>query len=209
MDNFPPAPYPDQNPPAQPGYPQPGGFYQPTQPAFPPQQPGQPGNFPQPGYPQPGDFVQPGYAPALPPKKRRTGLWITLAILLLLLVGGGIFTYLQVRSTPQKTLQAYCTALTNDDAQGIYNIYSSEAQAQVSLDTLKTDLRIIDLLTGGIKNCVVQDNSIQENGSLATGKITLTLGRGGSGDATIQLIDENGQWKIQNNAKLPGTGNTP
>lgn len=208
MDNFP--PYPGQNPPAQPGYPQPGGFAQPTQPAFPPQQPGQPGNFPQPGYQQPGDFAQPGFQPPAPVKKRRTGLWITLIIILLLLIaGGGFFTYLQVRSTPQKTLQAYCTALKNDDAQALYNTYSSEAQARVSLDTLKEDLRIVTLIVGGVKDCVVQDNSIQENGSTATGMVTLTLGRGGSGNSTVSLVYENGQWKVQNNAQIPGTRNTP
>jgi hypothetical protein len=197
MDNLP--PYPSQNPPAQPGYPQPGGFAQPTQPAFPPQQPGQPGNFP-----------QPGFQPPAPVKRRRTGLWVTLIIILLLLIaGGGFFTYLQVRSTPQKTLQAYCTALKNDDAQALYNTYSSAAQARVSLDTLKTELRLVTVLVGGVKDCVVQNDSIQENGSTATGMVTLTLGRGGSGNTTMNLIYENGQWKVQNNAQIPGTRNTP
>lgn len=202
MENFP--PYPNQNPPAQPGYPQAGGFAQPTTPVFPPQQSGQP------GYPQPGDFTQPGFLPAPPVKKRRTGLWITLIVILLLLIaGGGLFAYLQARSTPLKTLQAYCTALKSNDAQALYNTYSSDSQARVSLDTLKADLRVVTLFVGGVKDCVVQENSIQENGSQATGMVTLTLGRGGSGNATMHLVYENGQWKIQQNTRLPGAGNTP
>ena len=186
MNNLP--PYTDQNQPGEPGYPQPGSFAQPRSPGYP----------------------QPGFQPGMPVRKRRTGLWITLVIVvLLLLAGGGLFAYFQVRSTPQKTLQAYCTALKNDDAQGVYNTLSSETQARISLDTLKTELRVVNLFVGGIKNCVVQENSIQENGSLATGTITLTLGRGGTGNTTVNLVYENGQWKVQNNARLPGSGNTP
>src|SRR5579883_162962 len=95
MNNFPSSSYPEQNPP--------GGFSPgslPTQPAFPPMQPGYApsGGSGQPGLPTPGVYTQPGYAPPPAPRRRRTGLWITLAVILLLLVaGGGTVVYLQVR----------------------------------------------------------------------------------------------------------------
>lgn len=211
MNNFPPSPYPEQNPP----YPQPGGFagnVQPTQPAFPPMQPGgfaQPG-YPQPGYPQSG-YPQSGYPPEQPgypqqapaPGRRRTGLWIALAVILLILVaGGGTFAYLQARPTPQKTLQAYCDALKANDAQALYNTLSSSAQAQTNVSQLRQGLNLIEFLIGGIKECVVNGDSIQQTGSTATGTVTITTDRGRTSTATINLVEENGQWKIANNARI-------
>ncbi len=207
MNNYPSSSYPEQNPP----YPQPGGFApgsQPTQPAFPPGQPGYapPGNVTQPGYPveQPGAFSQPGYPQAPAPGKRRTGLWIALAaILLLLIVGGGAFAFVQTRSTPQKTMQAYCDALKANDAQGLYNTLSTSAQAQTSVSQLRQGLNLIEFLIGGIKDCVVNSDSVQQSGSTATGTVTITTDRNRTSTATIHLIEENGQWKIENNARFP------
>ena len=201
MNNFPPSSYPEQNPP--------GGFSpgsQPTQPAFPPMQPGYApaGGSGQPGLPTPGAFAQPGYAQEPAPRRRRTGLWIALAVILLLLVaGGGTVVYLQVRPTPQKTLQAYCDALKANDAQALYNTLSSSAQAQTSVSQLRQGLNLIEFLVGGIKECVVNADSIQQNGSTATGTVTITTDRGRTSASTIHLIEENGQWKIQNNVRFP------
>jgi hypothetical protein len=190
-----PAPPAYTPPPAaygQPNYPQPQANYQ--------QQPGAYGqpNYPQPqaAYPQqPGAYGQPGYPqpgiPGQPVRKRsRAGLWITLVIILLLVVVGvgGAFYYFQIRSTPAKTLQAYCTALQNNDAQGLYNTLSTE-------DT--------ELLIGGIKSCTVNSNSIQESGSTATGGITLVPDQGRAASGTIHLVDENNQWKINDTTDTP------
>jgi len=196
MNNFPPSSYPEQNPP----YPQPGGFAggsQPTQPAFAPIQPGYPPE-------QPGVLSQPGYPQAPAPGRRRTSLWIALAVILLVLVvGGGTFAYLQIRPTPQKTLQAYCDALKANDAQALYNTLSSSAQAQTSVSQLRQGLNLIEFLLGGIKDCVVNGNSVQQNGSTATGTVTITTDRGRTSTATVNLVEENGQWKIEENARIP------
>lgn len=196
MNNFPPSSYPEQNPP----YPQPEGFTpgsQPTQPAFPPMQPGFPPE-------QPGGFSQPGYQQAPASGKRRTGLWIALAVILLVLIaGGGTFAYIQTRPTPQKTLQAYCDALKTNDAQGLYNTLSTSAQNQTSVAQIRQGLNLIEFLIGGVKDCVVNADSIQQNGSTATGTVTITTDRGRSSTATIQLVEENGQWRIENNARFP------
>jgi FHA domain-containing protein len=186
------ANYPQPGAPGQPGYQQPGSFNQQGYP--------QPG-YPQPGYPQPGGFPQPTYPQ---PKKKRVGLWIGLIILLLVLIGGsvGIYAYVN-RSTPEKTLQAYCTALQNNDAQGVYNTFSSESQANTDLNKISTGLQALKLLFGGFTNCTY--SNVQQNGSTATATVTLTPVRGKVFGAPAHLVDENGQWKINNTTTNPTT----
>jgi FHA domain len=147
---------------------------------------------------------QPDYPPSIPDqfgvpprRKRRLGLWITLAVVAILLIGGGsalgIFYYTN-RSTPAKTLQAFCTDFKNADAQGLYNQLSSHAQAETSVDKLSSVFQFIQL-AGGIHDCTV--TKIQEHGSTATGNLVITS----NDDRTSQpfsehLINEGGTWKV-------------
>jgi hypothetical protein len=184
--------YPQAAAPGQPGYPAPGGY---SQPGYPPQ-----GSYGQPGYPPAApNFNQPGYPPK---KKSRVGLWIGLIIVLLVIIGGiaGV-VYIQNRSTPAKTLQAYCTALQNNDAQGIYNTLSSASQARTDVPKLSQGLQLIKLLTGGISGCSY--TNVQENGNTATASLTLTPVRGRASTGTIHLINENGQWKLDETSSVP------
>jgi len=154
----------------------------------------------QPGYPQPGGMPQPD----LPtPKTSRASRWIALVIVLLLIIAGSAaYYYFQVRSSPQKTLQAYCAAFESNDAQGLYNTLSTSSQAQTSVSKIQTTLRLFDLVTGGgIKTCTV--DSTQETGSTATGTVTLVANTNHSGDTTLHLVDENGTWKIDDKSSLP------
>lgn len=188
----PPAPVPQPPVYQQPSYPQP-------QPAYPQ---AAPANFNQPSYPmhQPGGLNQP-----YPQKKRgRAGCWVGLVILLLIVVGGGIAGYIYLnRSTPEKTLQAYCTALKNNDAQGIYNTLSASTQANTDLNKIKTALQVIDLLAGGgFTDCTAGPVAI--DGNNATTTVTLTPTHGKVIGEPAQLVYENNQWKINGNSKLPG-----
>lgn len=220
MDN-PPSPYPDEHQPGQSGqaqesemlygYPHAAGFpqpgYPPTQPMYPPSQAGYTGY----AGTQPASYAdytnymgaqQPGY-----PLLRRSwnSLWIALTALalLLLLIGGSLYYYFLVRSTPQKTLQAYCSAIKSEDGQALYNTYSSEAQTQTDAPHLQQGLRLIEFLSGGIEDCTVDRNSIHENDPQATASVTFTLYNGRVNSAILNLIEENGQWKVENNAILP------
>ena len=182
-------PDPDQS--SQPVYQQAHSFYPPEQPGY---------------VPAPPVYAteQPGYPLASAPQKNHIGLWAALAVLLILLgVGGGTIYYLQARSTPQKTLQAYCAAIVTDDAQTLYEMYSSEAQAHISVHGLQQILQIVTLLTGGVKACVVDTNSIQESDPTASGMVTFTANNDRSTRITLHLIDENGQWKIENAIDIP------
>src|SRR5712692_7600265 len=205
------APDFQQAPPAYPGYQQPAPFAQ----NFP--QANQPGYAPQPqayptptypqqpqGYPQqapwagaPGQFGAPSEPVAAQHKKRRTGLIVGIIVLLLLVVGGGIGGYIYInRSTPEKTLQAFCTALVNNDAQGLFNIESKNAQQNTNLNAIKLVLSGASLL-GGIKNCVVGPIT-NNNGTTADGVVTLTFGNGQTKQDPGILVNENGTWKIGN-----------
>src|SRR5437879_1937107 len=59
-------------------------------------------------------------------------LWVALTglALLLLLTASIAYAYFQVHSTPEKTLQDYCSAVKKEDGQALYNTYSSSAQNQ-------------------------------------------------------------------------------
>ena len=204
--NYPGYPQPSSSPnyPAQPGYPayqQPSAYsnynanaapsYPQAQPGYPPQQP--------PWAAAPGQYGAPGFqAPAAQaPKKRRTGLIIGIVILLLLVVGG-IAGYLYLnRSTPQKTLQAYCTALQNNDAQGAFNQLSANAQSKTSLAQFTQGFQALNSpQVGGIKSCTV--SNVQQSGSTATADVQIVVG-----NSTVPpilskttLVNENGTWKL-------------
>lgn len=196
------------------GFPQPG--YPPTQPMYPPTQPGYTGEQTQAGYAGYAGTQPAGYMdytnymgaqqPAYPLLRRGwNSLWIVLTTLalLLLVLGGSLYYYFLIRSTPQKTLQAYCSAIKNEDGQALYNTYSSEARTQTDAPHLQQGLRLIEFLSGGIEDCTVDANSIRENDPQASASVMFTLYNGRVNSAVLHLIDENGQWKIENNAILP------
>jgi hypothetical protein len=217
MPNYNPASQPgyinyQQSTPAAPNFPQadqPGYRQQPNYPqqpqAFPPPAYPQPPNYPQQGYPQqapwagaPGQFGAPSAPVAAQPKKRRTGLIIGIIVLLLVVVGGGVGAYVFLnRSTPDKTLQAYCTALQNSDAQGAFNLLSARAQSKTSVADFNTAFQLIKSpLVGGIKSCTF--NNVQQNGSNATADVMVTLGNPAvpTKPSKAFLVDENGTWKV-------------
>ena len=204
--------YPEQlaaQPGAQPevedpyGYPHPAGF---PQPDYPPTQQlytsGYAGNYPT---MQPQQYAQTRRPLLALLKKGGNTLWIALTslVLLLLLVGSGLYYYFLVRSTPEKTLRTYCTAIKNQDGQTLYNTYTKAAQSQTDEAHLQQGLRLIEFLSGGIEDCSIDSGSIHENDPQATARVTFTLYNGRITGTILHLFDEDGQWKIENNTILP------
>lgn len=184
----------------------------------------QPAGFPQPDYPPTQQLYAAGYSgyPTMQPqayaqqaqrhapffaflKKGGNTLWIALTslVLLLLLAGGSLYYYFLVRSTPEKTLRTYCTAIKNEDGHTLYNVYTREAQAQTDEAHLQQGLRLIEFLSGGIEDCSIDSGSIHENDPQATARVTFTLYNGRITGTILHLFDEDGQWKIENNTILP------
>lgn len=200
----PPAPaYPQQD--YQPSYPQ-------QQPAYPYNQPAQQ-TYPQPAaYPQQQPWGAPAAAPgqfagvpAQPRRRGRAGLIIGLIVLILIILGGAFAAFAYVnRSTPTKTLQAYCTALQNNDAHGAYILLSTRAQGQENEQTFtqrfaQTEEALRSPLVGGLKSCTV--SNVQENGAGATGTITLAVNNtSATVPLNVTLVKESsglfGSWKM-------------
>jgi flagellar basal body-associated protein FliL len=142
----------------------------------------------------------PPLAPAYPPpalvrKKSRRGLWITLISIFVLLViacvAVGAVVYAN-RSTPTRTLTAFCTALKANDYHTAYQQLSVSAQGTKSESDFTTTFQKV----GGVKDCTF--NNVNENSSTATALVTLTLNLAAIPPIKYdsRLVDENGTWKI-------------
>lgn len=198
---------PPNYPPVQPAYPQPGAYPQP--PAY-PQQPGgypqQPGGYPQQpgGYPQqqPGAYpMHQNVTPQYQPRKGGAGLWVTLVIVLLVVVGGGGGVwYFAIRSTPEKTLQAFCDGWKNKDSKALYNTLSKKGQAETTPDKISQVFGLLAVAGVTLKDC--KYSNVQVSGSTATANYVLTATDTKTGKTEdskptpLKLVNEDGTWKI-------------
>lgn len=185
----------------QQGYQQPPQGYQQPQQGYPPQTP--PPGFQPPSQwqsPPPGQYpTQPGTYPNAPtPRaKKGPGLWIAVALIVLLLAGGGYALYTFVlhggSHDPGSVANAYCNDLKTNNYQDAYGLLSNKVKQKVTLQEMQLGFGLINS-AGGIKSCTVSD--VQVNGSNATAKITLTLGTGQAHTETQSLVLEDGSWKL-------------
>ncbi len=172
-------------------YPPPAPAYTPPAPSYAP---------PAPSYVPPvGGYVPPAgqpynYPPAVPPKKSNRTLFIILGSViggLLLLCVFFSVVYNLTRSTPEKTLTSYCNALKTGDYQTAYNQFSRAIQSQESEAQFASAFTITH-----VTNCSVSDTS--DDGTLGRGVMSFTTNINVNGINDYQLIQENGEWKINN-----------
>jgi hypothetical protein len=211
--NTPPQGYQPQQPQSWQQPPQ--NYQQPQQWQQPPQgYPQQPQNWQQPPqqwqqYPPQGQYQpQPGTyppAPAAAPKgKRGPGTWIVIALIALVLLGGGgfaIYTFVLhggVGQDPASVLNAYCGDLKNNDFTSAYQLLSKNAQKQTTQQEFQLGGQLTSGAIGGFKSCAV--SNVHTSGSQATGQVTLTGGNGKSLTETDSLVLENGAWKLDKSA---------
>lgn len=167
-----------------------------------PQYPQQPGAYPQAGVPPyPGQF-QAGY-PAQPPRRSRTGMWIAIIVVVIVLLGGGGAAYYIIHNqgSPTATLQTFCDGYQKQDAQEIYNTYTTGEKASPghSIANLQSDFDLLAKTGVKVSSCTV--SNVQQNGSTATGTITINFTVASvsrSVSENINLLQENNQWKINN-----------
>ena len=132
----------------------------------------------------------PGLQPAQKPKGRRGLILSVVIVALVVIIAVGAYVYLN-RSTPDKTITTYYSALVHNDFQTAYGQFSTAAQRSTSEQQFVNFWQA----RGGVKAWTLV--STQEQGSTANSTVTVTLGNGQTSLATINLVDENGTWKIQ------------
>jgi limonene-1,2-epoxide hydrolase len=148
-------------------------------------------------YPQGASY--PGTpAPPVPPVQRpnRRRLWIILgtiiggivviALILVLVIGAAN------RSTPAKTLTAFCNALKSGDYQTAYNQLDSGLQSKFGSEGAFATAYASNGGLGKIAGCTVTN---VDDGA-GTGTITYTLAQRNSLIVDYKLADENGSSKI-------------
>jgi len=132
--------------------------------------------------------------PELPPAqqpKRRRGFVLSLVIIALIaIIAVGAYVYLN-RSTPDKTITTYYSALVHNDFQTAYDQLSTSVQGTLT----EPQFAGFWQTRGGVRAWTLV--STQEHGSNANSTVTITFGNGQRRPATIILVDENGAWKIQ------------
>lgn len=151
--------------------------------------------------------LQPGQPMPVPPKKRRVGLWIALAIVVALLIGGGtafaIVASQRPTNTPAQALQTFCHGYKTLNAQELYSTLSNASQKDTSLVQIQQSFDLLQSFSSLVKiaNCTV--SNIQQKDTTATGIITLTesVSFGAISTSTAvsiptKLVLENNTWKI-------------
>ena len=102
--------------------------------------------------------VAPQPTPAPAPRKRASHwrLWVTLAIIVVLVAGaGGLYSYASSLAAEPTTLMArYCGAITRDDYRAAYGLLAASAQAQEAEPQYLADAAARDAIEGPVTRCV-------------------------------------------------------
>jgi len=132
------------------------------------------------------------------PKKSRRGLWVALILIVVVLLLAGAYVN---RSTPQKTLSAFCTDLKNNDYHAAYSQMSTNFQSTTSEDAFTRLFKSTFARGGGLKDC--QFGNETDNGSTGSAVLTFTV------NFTLvppqprnsTLVTDSGVWKIDGIAR--------
>jgi hypothetical protein len=125
-------------------------------------------------------------------KKSRRGFWITMSLIVLLLVSiSAFFTIRYInRSTPNKTLATFCSALRQQDYQSAYNQFSQKLQKTFSESTFASSFSL-----GTVTTCTY--TAAMGNGDSVTTSMKIVHGYAGANNDVITLIANSDQgWKI-------------
>ncbi len=132
-------------------------------------------------------------SPTQGPKRR--GLWIILGAIGALVVIGlvlfGVIAYVN-RSSPTRSLNAFCDALKSGDYQTAYNQLSSGMQSKFGSEAQFVDDLSSNAGLGKVKNCTLT----KVDDAAGTGTISNTFADGSTLVVDYTLLNENSAWKI-------------
>jgi limonene-1,2-epoxide hydrolase len=149
----------------------------------------------------PADFDGPipGYL-SIQQVRRRDRRFILIGLGLLVVIAlavGGYFYF--TRSTPEKTLDAFCNAMQGQDYQTAYNQLSN------SLQSSETELEFANTLRANGKINTCTHNSTNATNNKATANVTLVTGSGQASSSRITLTtDSSNSWKLSMFPTTPG-----
>ncbi len=193
---------PYYGPPQQPPYGQPQPSNDPTYISPPYGQPQQPYPY---GQPQYGVPPVPGYVPQPPPKKRRTGLWIflgILAVLVLACIGGvAVFVYNVTHNPATDVANKYYTAIQNQDYATAYS-YLDASNITFDNQSLTQSLytqaaQTVDTQKGQVTSYSITSSNVNSSNGVNTATFTVSVTRNGSPyDVHLKLQQKGSDWKI-------------
>lgn len=135
-------------------------------------------------------------APTYPPVVRGQNQKVTIGIAVGLVVVVGIVIFAAMfsnRSTPQKTLEIFCSSMVQSNAQALYDILDTESQQETSVQEIQQFMGLITAF-GGISSCTF--SNIVETYPTATAYVTFESSTGDPDTDTVRLINEGGTWKL-------------
>lgn len=179
----------------------PGGIppqFEPSQPQQ-PQPAVPPGQMPPtPGYPQGVGGPPPGYGAAPPPKKKRTGLIIGLAVgiplVLIALIVGAVLLLVSSATGPADATNAFLAALKNGDSAALKAVSCQDLATSGELDSLEATLESLESSRGSIQSYNISSSSFENDRGTASG--TVTFSKGETFDIDAIVTKEGDAWKV-------------
>ncbi|HEX6108421.1 MAG TPA: FHA domain-containing protein [Ktedonobacteraceae bacterium] len=141
----------------------------------------------------------PGYVPIEQVRRRdRRFVLIGLGLLIVIALSVGGYLYF-TRSTPEKTLDAFCNAMQGQNYQTAYNQLSN------SLQDRETELEFSNTSRAGGKVSTCTYSSTNTTNNRATANMRLITGSGQSSSSIVTLTADNGNiWKMSLFPTTPG-----
>lgn len=167
-------------------------------PIFPKDEPLGKTEAPVPFIPPDFDGPIPGYMTMKQVRRRdRWFILIGLSLLLVIaLVAGGYFYF--NRSTPEKTLDAFCNALQGQDYQTAYNQLSN------SLQGIETEIDFANTLRANGKVNTCTHSSANTTNNKTTANVTIVTGSGQASSSITLTADSGNIWKMSLFPTTPG-----
>jgi pSer/pThr/pTyr-binding forkhead associated (FHA) protein/limonene-1,2-epoxide hydrolase len=133
----------------------------------------------------------PGYMPLKEVRRRdRRLILIGLGLLVVIALAVGGYFYFN-RSTPEKTLDAFCNAMQGQDYQTAYNQLSN------SLQSSETELEFANTLRANGKVNTCTHSSANATNNKAAAKVTIVTNSGQASSSSIILTADSGNiWKL-------------
>jgi hypothetical protein len=153
--------------------------------------PNQPGPRP---YGDPRDQNWPPLQPILPTRRRRrTGLWITVGLLTVIVVGGaaafGIYLLSRTGDSPRTTADRYLSAIKDHDSAAARDQVCTAQQG-----------RATSLVPSSFKIDSYQLGSVRESGDRADVEVRLTGSLGTAPSRTVPIVlrmnKDSGAWRV-------------